>query len=99
MIKHIFCDLDGTLYHNGISDEDTRSIKEIERMRIRFNIDTGRIFIQADRMTKEYVKLNGYYICENGSYIYDSNHNLVFRGTIEDHIVNKVMEEFKSEKV
>jgi len=22
MIKHIFCDLDGTLYHNGINKED-----------------------------------------------------------------------------
>ena len=30
MIKHIFCDLDGTLYHNGISKEDIESIKIIE---------------------------------------------------------------------
>ena len=30
MIKHIFCDLDGTLYHNGISKEDVDAIKKIE---------------------------------------------------------------------
>lgn len=31
MIRHIFCDLDGTLYHNGISDEDAKAIEEIEK--------------------------------------------------------------------
>lgn len=64
MIKHIFCDLDGTLYHNGISKEDVDAIKKIEAMGVRFHIATGRIFTQADKMTKEYVDLNGYYICE-----------------------------------
>ena len=98
MIKHIFCDLDGTLYHNGISNEDIRAIEEIEKMGVKFHIATGRIFVQADRMTNEYINLNGYYICENGSYIYDNNHNLVFRGTIDDNIVNKVMKEFGYEK-
>ena len=30
MIKHIFCDLDGTLYNKGISKEDIKAIEEIE---------------------------------------------------------------------
>lgn len=98
MIKHIFCDLDGTLYHNGISDEDVEAIKEIEKMGVRFHIATGRIFMQAHRMTKEYVNLNGYYICENGSYIYDNDHNVMFKGTIDDNIVDKVIKAFDSEK-
>ncbi len=38
MIKHIFCDLDGTLYHNGISNEDIRAIEEIEKMGVKFHI-------------------------------------------------------------
>ena len=29
MIKHIFCDLDGTLYHDGIREEDIKAIEEI----------------------------------------------------------------------
>ena len=51
MIKHIFCDLDGTLYHNGISKEDVDAIKKIEVMGVRFHIATGWIFTQADKMT------------------------------------------------
>ena len=31
MIRHIFCDLDGTLYNDGISDEDVKAIEEIEK--------------------------------------------------------------------
>lgn len=97
MIKYIFCDLDGTLYHNGISREDADSIENIENEGIVFNIATGRIFSQAVRMTNNDINMNGYYICENGSYIYDSNHNLVFKGTIDDNIVKKVIAEFDSD--
>ncbi|WP_373601339.1 Cof-type HAD-IIB family hydrolase [Paraclostridium bifermentans] len=97
MIKYIFCDLDGTLYHNGISSEDGNAIKEIENEGIKFNIATGRIFPQAVRMVKDDINMNGYYICENGSYIYDSEHNLVFKGTIDDNIVKKVIAEFNSD--
>ena len=31
MIRHIFCDLDGTLYNNGINEDDVKAIKEIEK--------------------------------------------------------------------
>ncbi len=30
MIKYVFCDLDGTLYHNGVSEEDAKAVKKIE---------------------------------------------------------------------
>lgn len=96
MIRHIFCDLDGTLYHNGIDIQDVEAIKEIEEKGIRFHIATGRTFKHADEMTKEKIKLNGYYICENGSYIYDSNHNLIFKGTIDDTLVKKIISRFES---
>ncbi|MGL6104739.1 HAD family hydrolase [Romboutsia sp.] len=97
MIKHIFCDLDGTLYHGGIENEDADAVKEIEEKGIRFHIATGRIFKQADVMTRDKIKLNGYYICENGSYIHDSNHELIFKGTIDDEIVKKVIARFESD--
>ena len=96
MIKHIFCDLDGTLYHNGINDEDAKAIKEIELKGVRFNIATGRIFTQADKMTKDKLTINGYYICENGSYIHDKDHSIIFKGTIDDKIVKKVLNRFES---
>ncbi|WGX74553.1 HAD hydrolase family protein [Paraclostridium bifermentans] len=46
MIKYIFCDLDGTLYHNGISKEDAAAINNIEKQGVTFNIATGRIFLK-----------------------------------------------------
>lgn len=52
MIKHIFCDLDGTLYNNGIGEEDINAIKMIEEKEVKFHISTGRIFTEADSMTK-----------------------------------------------
>ncbi|MFR4161900.1 MAG: Cof-type HAD-IIB family hydrolase [Paraclostridium sordellii] len=97
MRKYIFCDLDGTLYHNGISKEDSKAIEDIEKEGIKFNIATGRIFVQAVKMIENDIDMNGYYICENGSYIYDSNKNLVFRGTIDDNIVKKVIAEYDSD--
>ena len=98
MIKYIFCDLDGTLYHNGISKEDSNAIEEIEKLGVKFNIATGRIFPQAVKMTKDSINMNGYYICENGSYIYDFEKKLVYKGTIDDKIVKKVINLYKSDK-
>ena len=97
MIKHIFCDLDGTLYHGGIDDQDVKAIKEIEDKGVKFHIATGRIFTQADNMTKDKLKINGYYICENGSYIHDKDHNIIFKGMIDDEIVKKVISRFDSD--
>ena len=97
MIKHIFCDLDGTLYHGGIDDKDVKAIHKIEENGVRFNVATGRVFVQANNMTKDKLVINGYYICENGSYIYDKDHNIVFKGTIDDKIVKKVINRFESD--
>lgn len=98
MIKHIFCDLDGTLYHGGVDKEDAKAIAEIEKKGVRFHIATGRIFKQAYKMTKDSIDMNGYYICENGSFIHDSKHNKIFTGTIDDNIVKKVISRFESTK-
>jgi len=98
MIKHIFCDLDGTLYHNGINKEDIDAIKKIEQKNVKFNIATGRIFKQAHNMTKDSLDINGYYICENGSFIHDKDHKMIYKGTIDDDLVKKVIHRFKSSK-
>lgn len=96
MIKHIFCDLDGTLYHGGIDESDAKAIEEIEKKGVKFHIATGRIFKQAYKMTKDSIDMNGYYICENGSFIHDSEHKKIFAGTIDDNIVKKVIARFES---
>jgi len=96
MIKHIFCDLDGTLYHNGIEENDINAIKMIEEKGVKFHIATGRTFTDADSIIRDSIKMDGYYICENGAFIYDKNHKLIFKGTIEDKIVKKVIARFES---
>ncbi|MDX5621963.1 HAD family hydrolase, partial [Clostridioides difficile] len=64
MIKHIFCDLDGTLYENGtITKEDIVAIEEIEKKGVQFNVATGRIFKQAHNIIKDSLDMNGYYVC------------------------------------
>jgi len=74
MIKHIFCDLDGTLYNNCIEENDINAIKMIEEKGVKFHIATGRTFTDAYSMTRDSIKMDGYYICENGAFIYDKNH-------------------------
>lgn len=96
MIRHIFCDLDGTLYNNGISDEDVKAIEEIEREGVIFHVATGRVFKQALNMISDKIKLNGYFICENGSFIFDKDKNLIFKETIDDYLVRKIINRFES---
>lgn len=97
MIRHIFCDLDGTLYNNGISDEDIKAIEEIEKKGVIFHVATGRVFKQAYNMLSEKIQLNGYFICENGSFIFDKNKNLIFKEPIDDYLVRKIISRFESD--
>lgn len=97
MIRHIFCDLDGTLYHNGISDEDAKAIEEIEKEGVLFHVATGRVFKQAYKMVSDKIQLNGYFICENGSFIFDKDKNLIFKEPIDDYLVKKIINRFNSD--
>lgn len=96
MIKHIFCDLDGTLYNNGLRDEDVKAIKEIEVDGVIFHVATGRVFKQAYKMISDKFKLNGYFICENGSFIFDKDKNLIFKEPLDDYLVRKIINTFDS---
>ena len=97
MIKHIFCDLDGTLYHDGISKEDIKAIEDIESKGVKFHIATGRALKQASKMIENKLNLNGYYICQNGAFVYDKNKNIVLKEVIDDYLVRKVINRFKSD--
>ena len=96
MIKHIFCDLDGTLYHNGINEEDVRAIEEIEKENVVFHVATGRVFKQAYKMVNDKLKLNGYYICENGSFIFDKDKKLISKEPLDNNLVRKIINTFDS---
>ncbi|WP_455538309.1 HAD family hydrolase [Terrisporobacter sp.] len=96
MIRHIFCDLDGTLYNNGINDDDIKAIEEIEQEGVVFHVATGRVFKQAYKMINEKFKLNGYFICENGSFIFDKDKKLIFKEPLDDYLVRKIINTFDS---
>ena len=49
-------------------------------------------------MVKNDISLNGYFIAENGSYIYDSELNLIFTGTLSDDLVREVIKEYEEIK-
>lgn len=97
MIKHIFCDLDGTLYQNGISEEDINAIEKVEEKGVTFHIATGRAFKQACKMIENKVDLKGYYICENGAFVYDTDHNVILKESIDENLAKKVVNRFKSD--
>ena len=96
MIKHIFCDLDGTLFHNGVLEQDCDEIKKIQEEKVIFHIATGRIFNQAQKIIEDKVNIKGYYICENGSFIHNNSHDIIFKGTIDDNIIRKIISRFES---
>ena len=97
MIKHIFCDLDGTLYQDGVSNIDVEAVNSLKDENIVFHIATGRVFKQSISMTRDYlVNTTGYYISENGSFIYDNDEKMIFTGTIDDNLVRKVIARFES---
>lgn len=97
MIKHIFCDLDGTLYENGIKKDDILAIERIEKQGVVFNVATGRVFKQANNIIKNNLDMNGYYICENGSFVYDKDGNMIFKETISDNLAKKIIARFESD--
>ena len=95
MIKNIFCDLDGTLYRDGISPKDIEAINEARLNGINFNIATGRVYKHSVNILKE-VASGGYLICENGSYIYDPDGNCIHKTSLTDEQIKKIIEIYRS---
>lgn len=94
MIKHIFCDLDGTLFNGGISDKDKKAIKLAQNNGITFSIATGRVLNHSTSIMNE-VENNGYLICENGAYIYDNNKTLIYKRILTDIQIKRIISFYK----
>lgn len=90
MIKEIFCDLDGTLFIDKISEEDKKAILLAYDHGISFSIATGRVFEHSKSILEE-CKLNGYLITENGSYVYDKNQKLIYSYSMKDNQIKKII--------
>lgn len=95
MIKHIFCDLDGTLFIDKITDVDKNAILLAKDFGITFNIATGRVLDHSKSILEE-CNIEGYLITENGSYVYDKNLNLVFSQAMTDAQIKKIISIYNS---
>ena len=95
MIKHIFCDLDGTLYRDGITEKDKEAIRFAQENGIIFHIATGRVHSHTVSIVEE-VDVNGYSICENGSFIYNNEGECVYKGTLDDMQIKKIINLYNS---
>ncbi len=95
MIKHIFCDLDGTLYRDGIAEKDKEAIRLAQENGIMFHIATGRVYSHTVSIIAE-ANVKGYSICENGSFIYDNKGDCIYRGTLDDVQIKKIIKLYNS---
>ena len=97
MIKEIFCDLDGTLYNEKITERDLGAIRLAQEFGINFNIATGRVFYHAKDIIKQ-ADINGDIICENGSYIYNNKGDCIFRSTLADSDIKRIISAYRGLK-
>lgn len=95
MIKHIFCDLDGTLYRDGITEKDKEAIRLGQENGIMFHIATGRVYSHTVSIIAE-ANIKGYSICENGSFIYNNEGDCIYKGTLDDTQIKKIINLYNS---
>lgn len=95
MIKHIFCDLDGTLFSDHISKKDIEAIEIAQKNGIKFSIATGRVYSHSINIV-ECAKVDGYLICENGARIYNSNDDCIYKGTLSDYQIKNIIDTYNN---
>lgn len=93
MIKEIFCDLDGTLYNEKVSEKDIAAIRSAQDAGIRFNIATGRVFSHTKDIVSQ-TNVDGDMICENGSYIYNNDGQCLYKASLSDDSIKKVIKAY-----
>jgi Cof subfamily protein (haloacid dehalogenase superfamily) len=101
MIKHVFCDLDGTLCHDEktISRVNRHAVLEAVQSGIGFSLATGRVY-PAARHFHDMLELSSPIICLNGALVVDpiSEETLFSRPVDKDSlrwIVKRLKEEDK----
>jgi len=83
MIKHIFCDLDGTLlkdFHK-IHDEDIKALQLAQEKGITISIATGRLDYEISMLMHQY-QLKGYRISQNGGVVFNDQDQLVYEKSL-----------------
>lgn len=100
MIKHIFCDLDGTLikdFHT-INEEDIKALQTAQKKGIKISIATGRLDYEISMLMKKY-KLNGFRISQNGAVVFSEDNQLIYEKELNIEDVHKILHTLKGQSV
>lgn len=100
MIKHIFCDLDGTLLMDfrEINVSDIKALQMAQQNGIRVSIATGRLDYEIKMIMEKY-QLSGYRISQNGAVVFDEYDNLIYENILLPEDVLAILEVLKNENV
>ncbi|NLG81889.1 MAG: HAD family hydrolase [Bacilli bacterium] len=100
MIKHIFCDLDGTLLKDfrRIDSEDIKALQEAQARGITISIATGRLDYEIKKIMERY-NFRGFRISQNGAVVVSENDNLIYEKSLAYEDVLLILEALKSEPV
>jgi hypothetical protein len=101
MIKHIFCDLDGTLlknFHGVIDSEDIEALKGAQEKGITISIATGRLDYEIKLLMEKY-QLKGYRISQNGGIVLNYYDELIYEKDLETRDVKQILQALEGENV
>lgn len=100
MIKLFATDLDGTLLQNytSILEEDKKAMQLLNERGVQLAIATGR----ADNEIKEIYRqlaLNGHRVSQNGSFVHNSNNQLLIEQTFPNHVSQALLSEIEKHEI
>ncbi|WP_182201725.1 HAD family hydrolase [Paraliobacillus salinarum] len=100
MIKLFATDLDGTLLQNytSILEEDKKAMQLLNERDVQLAIATGR----ADNEIKEIyrlLELNGHRVSQNGSFVHNSNNQLLVEQTFPNNISQALLSEIEKHEI
>ncbi len=100
MVKHIFCDLDGTLLKDfkTINKEDIEALKKAQDNGITVSIATGRLDYEIKMLMQKY-QIKGYRISQNGAVVFDDNNQLVYEKSLSYQDIMKILEALKGHHI
>ncbi len=98
VVKHVFCDLDGTLLKNfrAIEEEDIKALQVAQEKGIKISIATGRLDYEIN-MVMGRLKLNGYRISQNGALVFSEDNKLVYEKALNIEDVHTILAALKGE--
>lgn len=100
LIKHIFCDLDGTLLKDfrKIEEDDILALQLAERKGLKVSIATGRLDYEIKLIMEKY-NFSGYRISQNGAVVFDDKSNLIYEESLCTKDTLLILEAIKGENV